>query len=188
MGAVADPRADTHPAGTLADELFGVARLGTCGVGARHHVEPQQLCQPQGVHLVVLELGVADDAHLERVGHDDFLDPVDGAVGVVEDVPVHGGLEDCLAATAELADEALERGGVIVLDAAFPSGRAVIGEDMDLAEALVRVDADVIVCGGFHGLPCRLVDCAPATLSRAGPTRSPFIPTEPIQTSSRDPW
>lgn len=87
--------------------------------------------------------------------------------------------EDRLAAAAGHPDGAFEGGGIVVLDAAFPSRGAVGGEHVDLAESFVRVDADVVVCGRFHGLPCRWVELEPATLPRAGSTRSPFIPTDP---------
>jgi hypothetical protein len=46
-------------------------------MGAGYHVEPQKLAEPHGVNLVILELGVADDAHLEGMGKDHFLNAGD---------------------------------------------------------------------------------------------------------------
>jgi hypothetical protein len=64
--------------------------LRTGGMGAGHHAEAKELGEPHGIHLVVLELGVADDAQLEWMGHDPFLDAGNGDQDVMEDVLVHG--------------------------------------------------------------------------------------------------
>jgi hypothetical protein len=47
----------------------------------------------------------------------------------------------------------------IVLDAALPGRVAVAVQNVDLTESLVRVDADVVWCVRFHGLPGRWFSC-----------------------------
>ncbi len=66
---------------------------------------------------------------------------------------VHGRFEHRAAGSAKLADETGEKGGIVVVDTAFPDRLAVVTQDVDLAESFVRVDADVVACGRFHGLP-----------------------------------
>lgn len=126
----------------------------------------ERLGEAQGVHLVVLELRVANDADLEWMGHDDLLDAGNGTQDVMEDAPVHGRLKEGAAGSSEFGDEPREGGGVIVVDAVLPGRLAVAVEDVDLTETLVRVDADAVRWVRIYGFPCRWFG-SHATLSRS---------------------
>jgi hypothetical protein len=54
-------------------------------------------------------------------------------------------------------------------------------EEGDLAETLVRVEADKVVCRGFQGFRTGWLMVNPPRHQGADPTRSPFIPSDPIR-------